>query len=488
MAKNPPERFMPKPVRLRFAPSPTGLLHLGGLRTAFYNYVYARQQGGQFILRIEDTDRKRYVEGAVENLVNSLKIMGIDYDEGPMKGGPHAPYFQSERLEIYRSHVAQLVEMGAAYPCFCSAERIDEVRQQQQAAKENFRYDGHCRDLDPHEAQDRIDAGEPHVIRLKMPRQGSFVCVDELRGRVEIDATLIDDQVLMKSDGFPTYHLACMTDDHIMGVTHVLRGEEWLPSTPKHVFIYERFGWEQPTWIHLPLLLSKDGGKLSKRHGDFSVEHFLGKGYMKEALINFVALLGWHPSSDQELYTVDQVVREFSFSRLNKAGAVFDLTKLDWMNGHYLRTLPLEEVAGQAERFFKAAGLPIDDHAKYLKVVDTSRNRVAFLEQITEHAALYWGDTALSLEEAATLRQDVSRYILQFFSDQLESRAEWSREWIAEIVQAGIDKLGVKGKHYYTPLRLALLGVQHGPDIPTIIDNLGVETTLQRLRSALALA
>jgi glutamyl-tRNA synthetase len=485
MGKTPWSSSMSKPVRSRFAPSPTGLLHLGGLRTALYNYILARQTGGQFILRIEDTDRNRFVPGAMENLINSLKIMGIEYDEGPLKGGPFAPYLQSERLDIYREHVAQLVAKGAAYPCFCSAERLDEVRTRQQAAKENFRYDGHCRNLDPAEAAARIAAGESHVIRLKMPQQGSFTCVDALRGSVEIDASLVDDQVLMKSDGFPTYHLACMVDDHIMGVTHVLRGEEWLPSTPKHVFIYESFGWEQPIWVHLPLLLSKDGGKLSKRHGDFSVEHFLEKGYVKEALLNFVALLGWHPSSDQELYTIPEIIEQFSFDRLNKAGAVFDLTKLDWMNGHYLRTLPLESITDQSLRFFEKAGLPIDDRDKLMKVVATSRERIAYLEEITEHASLYWGEPQLSEADAASLKEPAAQSVLTYFLQKLESLGTWNKDDIPAIVQGGIDTLGIKGKHYYTPLRLALLGAAHGPDIPTIIDNLGPELTLSRLRGAL---
>ena len=344
-------------TRVRFAPSPTGFLHIGGLRTALYDYLFARNTGGKFILRIEDTDRSRFVPGAIENIIAVLARLGLRPDEGPELGGDYGPYIQSERLAIYQKEAARLLEAGHAYPCFCSSETLAEMRQEQQSRGEFVKYDRRCLSLSKEEVQARMDRGEKHVLRLRMPDKRRFIFEDIIRGRVEIDSSQSDDQVLIKSDGFPTYHLAAVVDDHYMRISHVIRGEEWLSSTPKHIWLNECLGWDAPHWVHLPLILNPDRSKLSKRMNDVSVESYLEKGYLPEALLNFVALLGWHGADDREIYSLDELCSEFSLERVNKAGAVFDLAKLDWMNGWYLRNLPLDDVIRKSIPYFASSGL-----------------------------------------------------------------------------------------------------------------------------------
>jgi glutamyl-tRNA synthetase len=300
------------PPRVRFAPSPTGFLHVGGLRTALYNFLYARRNGGTFILRIEDTDRSRYVEGAVESLIGILRWAGLDFDEGPEKEGSVGPYLQSQRLEIYGSHVDQLLSSGSAYRCFCTPQRIEEIRRQREKLKMTPKYDRHCLALTKQEIAENLDRKLPFVVRMRIPDGTVIQFHDLIRGEVEIAAEILDDQVLMKSDGYPTYHLANVVDDHLMRVSHVIRGEEWLPSTPKHVLLYSSFGWGLPIFAHLPLLLNPDRSKLSKRQGDVAVEEFKANGYLKEALINFVALLGWNPGTEREIFLLEDLINEFS--------------------------------------------------------------------------------------------------------------------------------------------------------------------------------
>jgi glutamyl-tRNA synthetase len=334
-------------IRVRFAPSPTGFLHIGGLRTALYNELLAKRHGGDFILRIEDTDRSRLVEGAVENLCRSLEACGVipnegvwlDKDGNITQRGDYGPYLQSERKEKHRAYADELIKLGKAYFCFCTSERLDSLREQQQKEGKPTMYDGHCRNLDHSDSAARASKGEAHVIRLKLPKEGPVTCWDIIRDDITFDWSVIDDQVIIKSDGFPTYHLAATCDDHDMEISHVIRGEEWLSSTPKHLFIYESFGWTPPKFAHLPLLLNSDRSKLSKRQGDVAVEDYLSKGYMPDALLNFVALLGWNPTGDQEIYTHKELTDAFDIAKVNKAGAVFNLEKLDWLNAQYLRVI-----------------------------------------------------------------------------------------------------------------------------------------------------
>ena len=332
-------------VRLRFAPSPTGFLHVGGLRTALFCWLYARQQSGKFIFRLEDTDQKRLVEGAETDLIHMLEWAGIELDEGPEIGGDFGPYRQSERLEIYRQHVRKLLDEDHAYPCFCSTERLDNLRDEQRANGETPRYDGLCRRLKKEESARRVVSGETHVVRMKIPEiPETLVLNDLIRGRVSIETSQTEDQVIVKSDGFPTYHLAVVVDDHLMQITHVVRGEEWLPSFPKHLLLYRYFGWDPPEFAHLPLILNSDRTKLSKRQGDVAVEDFRDQGFLAETLVNFISLLGWSPADDRELFTLAELIEEFSFGRVNKSGSVFDREKLNWMNQQYIQNLDQQDL------------------------------------------------------------------------------------------------------------------------------------------------
>ncbi len=326
-------------VRTRFAPSPTGYLHIGGLRTALYNYLYAKKNNGTFILRIEDTDQKRFVEGATEHLIKMIKWAGLEYAEGPDKDGQFGPYIQSERTEIYQKYAQELLDKKAAYRCFCTQTRLDEMRSRQEKQKKAPMYDRHCLYLSEEEIQKKLDEGVPFVIRQKIPSAEIVKFDDHIRGKVSFAAKTLDDQILLKSDGFPTYHLANVVDDHLMKITHVIRGEEWLPSTPKHILLYKAFGWEPPEFAHIPLLLNKDRTKLSKRQGDVSVEDYIKKEYLKEAIINFIALLGWHPGSaeENEIFTLEELSSKFSLEKVHKAGAIFDIEKLEWFNWQWHR-------------------------------------------------------------------------------------------------------------------------------------------------------
>ncbi len=472
-------------IRVRFAPSPTGYLHVGGLRTALFNYLFARKNNGSFVLRIEDTDRKRYIPGAQENLLKTIKEVGLDYDEGPIIGGDYGPYIQSERSDLYRKYAQELIDKDAAYYCFCPEERLEKLRNE---AKENntaVMYDGKCRNLSPEEVQEKLAQNVPHVIRLKIPKEGSTVFYDVVRERVEVDNALVDDQVIIKSDGFPTYHLANVVDDHLMKISHVIRGEEWLISVPKHIFMYESLGWKVPKFVHLPLLLNPDKTKLSKRQGDVAVEDYLAKGYLPEALINFVALLGWHANNDREFYTLEELIKAFSLKRISKSGAVFDVEKLNWMNGSYLRKLDLEYIAEKAKPFFEKAGIDISDHKKYLKVVDNARKRAATILEMIVHSEMFYNELVFSDEDKDISSKEEARNLFSFWIERLSTKDEWSEEEINNLVKETTSTVGVKGKDLYFPLRLALFGEVHGPDIPRLIDILGTKEAIARLKSVL---
>ena len=472
-------------IRVRFAPSPTGYLHVGGLRTALFNYLFAKKNNGSFILRIEDTDRKRYIPGAQEDLLKTIKEVGLDYDEGPGIGGEYGPYIQSERSALYTKYAQELIERGAAYYCFCSEKRLEKLRSD---AKENntaVMYDGTCRNLSQEEVQEKLAQNVPHVIRLKIPKEGSSVFYDAVRERVEVDNALVDDQVIIKSDGYPTYHLANVVDDHLMNVSHVIRGEEWLISVPKHIFMYEALGWKVPKFVHLPLLLNPDKTKLSKRQGDVAVEDYLAKGYLPEALINFIALLGWHASEDREFYTLEELIKAFSIKRISKSGAVFDVEKLNWMNGSYLRNLDLEYVAERAKPFFEKAGIDISDHEKFLRVVDNARKRVATIPEMITHSEMFYHELKFSDEDKELISNENARKLYSFWIERLGIKENWTENEIKELVKETTQAVGVKGKDLYFPLRLALFGEVHGPDIPALIDILGTKEAIARLRSVL---
>ncbi|MFU8770801.1 MAG: glutamate--tRNA ligase, partial [Anaerolineales bacterium] len=389
-----------EPVRVRFAPSPTGRTHLGSGRTALFNFLLARQTGGEFILRIEDTDRKRYQADAERELLESLRWLGLHWDEGPDVGGPHAPYHQSQRGEIYLNYALQLVERGHAYPCFCSPQRLTELRQQQASRKESQRYDGLCRQLPPPEAQARIRAGESYVIRFKIPGSGSITVRDHLRGNITVQNQNIDDYILVKSDGLALYHLAAMVDDHLMKVTHVIRGSEWLPTFPLHAHIIRAFGWEEPIWTHLSIFLKPSGkGKMSKRDAanlmkdGFSIYllDLREMGYIPEAVVNWIALMGWGYDDHTEFFTIDDLIEKFSLERLNPAPAAINISKLDHFNGMHIRSLELADLAQRVKPYFEAAGYQVDDE-RLLEIAPLIQERLPTLDDAPRIAGFFFDE------------------------------------------------------------------------------------------------
>jgi glutamyl-tRNA synthetase len=382
-----------KPFRTRIAPSPTGIAHVGTAWQAMFDLALARQTGGQFLIRIEDTDRARFVEGAEEAIYEGLAWLGIEYDEGGQKGGPHAPYKQSERLAIYQEQIEVLMSKDHAYRCFCTSERLDQMRKDQQAAGQLPKYDRHCRSLTPAEVEQKMLSGEKSVVRLKVPDGGKISWHDAIRGEVEFDLALVEDQVLMKSDGFPTYHLASVVDDHIMEITHILRGEEWISSTPKHLLLYKAFGWDVPVLAHLPLIRNADKSKLSKRKNDVSILSYRDKGYLPEAILNFIALLGWSHPEQKEIFTFDEFLKVMSLDRIQKTGPVFDNAKLDWMNGMYIRQLPITELTKRLAPYLPA-DFPNERMDELLPLVV---ERLVTLRDIEELTSFFYRDIAIDL-------------------------------------------------------------------------------------------
>jgi glutamyl-tRNA synthetase len=515
-----------KKVRVRFAPSPTGYLHIGGLRTALYNYLFAKKKVGTFVLRVEDTDQKRFVEGAVENLIQALEQMGLSWDEGVyimdhgtcniehekknsktyagiVEVGEFGPYVQSERLELYKKYAEQLVKDGKAYYCFCDCERLEQMREKQQQAKLPPMYDRYCLDnLTSAEIAQKLAEKCPAVVRLKVPKDEIIEFEDLVRGKVTFASNTIDDQVLLKSDGFPTYHLANVVDDHLMEITEVIRGEEWLPSTPKHILLYRAFGWQEPQFAHIPLLLNADKSKLSKRQGDVAVEDYLQKGYLKEAVINFVAMLGWNPGegSVQEIFSMAELIEKFDLKKVHKAGAVFDLKKLDWLNAQYIKKLSVDELHNSAKTFFEAkeffetwnvkrAVWSVAEKEEYLKkVLAIEQDRLANLSQVGDENEFFFKDIAYEKSLLAWKEmtdQQVKESLqksLQVLGDTSES--QWTRELLEQNLLAAA---GEKRGELLWPLRACLTGVQKSPSPFDCAWVLGKEETLKRLQRALQL-
>ncbi|WP_432667351.1 glutamate--tRNA ligase [Wukongibacter baidiensis] len=482
-------------VRLRFAPSPTGYLHIGGLRTALYDYLFAKQQAGKYVLRIEDTDRTRYVEGAIENLLSAMEWAGVNHDEGYLledeklvQKGEYGPYMQSERLDIYKEHVEKLLESGHAYYCFCSKERLDKIREEQKEKGEMMGYDGHCRNIPMDEAKERVQKGEPHVIRLKLPKDRELVFDDLVRGTVTMNTNDSDDQVLMKSDGFPTYHLAVVVDDYLMGITHMVRGEEWLPSTPKQIILYEAFGWELPKFAHLPNILNKEKKKLSKRHGDVAVKDFKKKGYLPEALVNYIALVGWSPEDNKEIMTMEEMIEGFSFERVSKSGGVFDVDKLNWVNSHYIKEADIDRLTKLCIPYLVEAGMlaenEVEEKYEWVKMImETARERISYLSQISEYAKQFFGEEVkLENDEAKEiLKLEHVQDLLNTFKDKVANAEAIDAVFGKKVFKMIQKETGVKGKNLYMPIRAALTGQLHGPDIDKVIAILGRENINKRV-------
>jgi glutamyl-tRNA synthetase len=475
--------------RVRFAPSPTGYLHIGGLRTALYNYLFAKNQNGKIILRIEDTDRKRFVEGAIENLIDTLKWAGITFDEGPDVGGKFKPYLQSQRLDIYKTLAEKLVSEGKAYYCFCTPERLEKLKEEQQKQKlPQAKYDKHCLHLSESEIEENLKSNIPFVIRLNVHPNQKIIFNDIIRETVEFDTNNIDDQVLLKSDGYPTYHLANVVDDHLMEITHVIRGEEWLSSTPKHVILYEYFGWEKPVFVHLPLLLNPDKSKLSKRQGDVAVEDYREKDYLKEALINFVALLGWNYGDDKEFYEMDELIEKFSLERVHKAGAVFNFEKLNWLNFEHLRRKPDDEVLKMLRQEINKSEIACNtcDDEYLLKVIGAMKERVSFVKEYLTKSPYFF--KAPENYEEKNLKKRWNEDSNELLVKLLEKFEELENP-VKEDFEKALDELATnlnvsKGKLVH-PLRIAVSGVGEGPGVYDILSIIGKQETLLRIQTAL---
>lgn len=480
-------------VRLRFAPSPTGYLHIGGLRTALYNYLYAKQNGGKFLLRIEDTDRTRYVEGAIENLIHELKWAGVEADEGVCldengkitEVGECGPYIQSERVEkgIYNKYAEELIEKGYAYYCFCSKERLDDVKNQQKADGKIPRYDGLCRGVSIEDAKKRIANGESYVIRLKLPENRDIVFEDVIKGRITINTNDMDDQVLIKADGFPTYHFAVVVDDHLMGITHIVRGDEWISSTPKHIYLYEALGFEKPIFVHLPTVLNKSGKKLSKRNDDASVEDFRLKGYLPEALINYLALVGWSPESNEEILSLDEMVKQFSFDRVSKSGGVFDVDKLDWVNAQYIRKMEVSELAKLVKPYLVKAGFIKEDICeKRLELITkTFQESISRLPEIIEQSRFLFEDVTVEPEALKMRNVEHIEILKEKMKEELSQIEEMDEETAKSFMKKVQKASGFKGKDLYMPVRALLTGQVHGPELSNILEILGKGEILRRL-------
>ncbi|AFA48958.1 glutamate--tRNA ligase [Acetobacterium woodii] len=484
-------------VRDRFAPSPTGNVHIGSLRTALYNYLYAKKMGGEFLLRLEDTDQTRLELGAVDNLLDALNMTGVIPDEGLTKKddvicqvGEYGPYIQSQRLDIYRKYIDMLLENGQAYYCFCTKERLENVRNSQKENGETPRYDGKCRTLTEPEIASNIAAGIPYTIRLKLPEDHVIRVDDMVRGVIEMNTNDLDDQVLLKADGFPTYHMAVVVDDHLMKITHVIRGEEWLPSTPKHVYLYECLGWQKPQFVHLPNILNDDRKKLSKRQGDVSVGDFLAKGYLPEALVNFLALLGWSPETEQEIFSIDELIQVFDLNRINKSGAVFDRNKLNWMNAHYIKQLKADEFVGKMTPFLVDAEIISQDeietkHDWLLKVAEILKDRIEYFAQAPQEleAILKRFDTIEDEEAKVFLKEESSKRLYQALITKIEASDVLDAVRGKAILKEIQKEEKIKGKLLFMPSRIMITGEMHGPDLTLIMDVLGKDEVLSRIKS-----
>lgn len=476
-------------VRTRFAPSPTGYMHIGNLRTALYGYLYARKNGGRFVLRIEDTDQERYVADACEVIFSTLKQCGLEWDEGPDKDGGCGPYVQSERRDIYMQYALRLVESGAAYYCFCSDEELEKRREEMTAQGITYKYDKKCLAIPLAEARRRAEAGEPFTIRQNVPEHGSVTYTDAVFGSITVDCADLDDMVLIKTDGLPTYNFANVVDDHLMGITHVMRGSEYLSSTPKYTLLYKAFGWEEPVYVHLPLIMKDQHNKLSKRNGDASYQDLIAKGFLSDAVLNYIALLGWNPGTNQEIFTPQELISAFDISGISKSPALFDPVKLRWMNGEYIKALPFEEFLKMAEPWLdKSVAKDRYDYGKVAELLHTRvevlsdiPGMVEFLPQVAPH------DTELYLHKKFKLTKETARAALELSRHELAKLEVFDSASIHDCLISAAANGGYKNGQILWPVRVALSGLQSTPGgAVELADILGREETLARIDGAIA--
>ena len=484
-------------VRVRYAPSPTGLQHIGGVRTALFNYFFAKSRGGKFILRIEDTDRERYSDESLQDLYDTFEWLGVEWDEGPDKGGDFGPYVQSERFEMYQKYAEQLISEGKAYKCYCTPERLENLRAEQQKNKKAQQgYDRHCRDLTPEQQAEYEAQGIKPVIRFKIPLDGKTVFRDVLLGDVKRkNSDISPDPVLLKSDGFPTYHLANIIDDHHMEITHIMRAQEWLPSGPLHILLYQAFEWEPPIYCHLPMVMGKDGQKLSKRHGSTSLRDFIARGYLPEALINYVSLVGWSYDDSREFFTKEELEQLFVLEKLNKAPGVFDYKKLDWFNGQYIRKLSDEQLKQKILPYLQESGNIAEppsaaDDQMLDNLIPIVKERLKLLSDIVPMTSFLFSDIeGYAAEELIPKKKDAADTleILKLGRPYIEKVAEMNDEQLEEAFRALSEESGYKLGDLLAPLRVAVTGSRVSPPLFASIRLLGVEAALKRIDAAAAL-
>ncbi len=475
-------------IRTRFAPSPTGRMHVGNLRTALYAYLIAKHAGGDFILRIEDTDQERYVEGAIDIIYRTLQNAGLIHDEGPDKGGGVGPYVQSERQAngIYLEYAKKLIDKGEAYYCFCDKERLLSIKQNI-AGKEIVIYDKHCLHLSREEVEAKLASGVPYVIRQNNPQTGTTTFWDDIYGEITVDNAELDDMILIKSDGYPTYNFANVVDDHLMGITHIVRGNEYLSSSPKYNRLYEAFGWEVPVYVHCPLITNEEHQKLSKRSGHSSYEDLIGQGFLSEAIINFVALLGWSPSDTREIYNLEELVEAFDYHHMSKSPAVFDMTKLKWMNGEYMKAMECDRFYEMAEPYIKAVVTKPYDFKKIARLVQT---RIEIFPDIADHIDFFESlpeyDIAMYTHKKMKTNAETSLHVLREILPVLETQEDYSNDALYTAISAFIKEKGYKNGYVLWPIRTAVSGKQMTPGGATeIMEILGKEESLYRIHKGI---
>jgi glutamyl-tRNA synthetase len=482
---------MAKKVRCRFAPSPTGRMHVGNLRSALYEFLIAKHADGDFVFRIEDTDRERYVEGATEIIYNTLKQTGLTYDEGPDKDGGYGPYVQSERVQagIYMKYAKELIDKGEAYYCFCDKERLATLKTEVVEGKEISIYDKHCLGLSKEEVAEKLASGIPYVIRQNNPTTGTTTFHDELYGDISVDNSELDDMILIKSDGYPTYNFANVVDDHLMEITHVVRGNEYLSSTPKYNRLYEAFGWEIPTYIHLPLITDEEHKKLSKRSGHSSFEDIVEQGILPEAIVNFIALLGWSPEDNREIFTLDELIKDFDYRRINKSPSVFDMNKLKWMNGEYIKAMDFDRFYDMALPYIKEVITKDLDLKKIAQMVKTRievfpdiKGLIGFFETLPEY------DIAMYTHKKMKTNAESSLSVLRDVLPMLEAQEDYSNDALYQMLLAYVTEKGYKNGYVMWPIRTAVSGLQMTPAGATeIMEVLGKEESIIRIRKGIEL-
>lgn len=469
-------------VRTRYAPSPTGFMHIGNLRTAIFEYLLAKKYNGDFILRIEDTDQEREVEGAIDFIYNTLDLCGFKIDEGPNNEGNFGPYIQSKRKDIYKEYALKLVEMGKAYYCFCSEEELTKMREKADARKKPFLYDGRCSRLSKEKIEENLKNNVPYVIRQKMPKEGVTIVEDLIYGKVKIDNSILDDQILLKSDGFPTYNFANVIDDHLMEITHVIRGKEYLDQTAKYNLLYEAFGWEKPTYIHVAMVLGEDGNKLSKRNGDASFMDLYNEGYLPEAIVNYLSLLGWSPETNQEVFSMEELISNFNEERISKSSSQYDVKKLKWFNHQYINKMDDEKYLSWIKKYFSNECDKSEEWLNHLLLI--YKSHLNYGKEINELTSSFFNKEFVIDAEAKEFMEsdEVIPKVVEVFKEEIKATSNWSVETLQEVINNVKEKAGVKGKMLFMPIRIAASGIMHGPELADTLYLIGKEEILNRLK------